>query len=80
MFPGSVLLDDLSSVSPTIKPRRYGRGEGTSYVIVQHSPSCVQATAVGATCSRSGAAVPTGPADASEGRIRAAENCVTGGN
>jgi hypothetical protein len=51
-----------------------------SYAIVQHSPSCVRDVAVGAACSRSDAAVPTGPADASEGGIRAAENCVAGGN
>jgi hypothetical protein len=31
----------------------------TSYAIVQHSPSCVRAAAVGAAYSRSGAAVPT---------------------
>jgi hypothetical protein len=36
--------------------------------------------AVGAVCSRSGAAMPAGPIDASEGGIRAAENCVAGGN
>jgi hypothetical protein len=36
----------------------------------------VRAVAVGAACSRSGAVVPAGPADASEGGIRAAENCV----
>jgi hypothetical protein len=69
-----------SSASPTIKLRWYGRGEGTSYTIVQHSPSCVRAAAVDAACSRSGVAVPSGPADASEGGIRAAENCVAGGN
>jgi hypothetical protein len=55
-------------------------GEETSYAIVQHSPSCVRAVAVGAGCSRSGAAVPVGSADASEGEIRAAKNCVAGGN
>jgi hypothetical protein len=51
---------------------------GTSYAIFQHSPSCVRAVAIGAACSRSGAAVPAGPADASEGGIRAAENYVAG--
>jgi hypothetical protein len=50
------------------------------YTIVQHFPSCVRAATVDAVCSRSGAAVPAGPADASEGGICAAENCVTGGN
>jgi hypothetical protein len=35
---------------------------------------------VGAACSRSGAAVPTGPTDAGEGGIRASKNCVTRGN
>jgi hypothetical protein len=34
---------------------------------------------VDAACSRSSAVVPTGPADDSEGGIRAAENCVTRG-
>jgi hypothetical protein len=68
-----------SSVSPTIKPRWYGRGKGVSYAIVQHSPSCVWAAAVGAACSRSGAAVAAGPVDASEGGIHATKNCVAGG-
>jgi hypothetical protein len=40
---------------------------GGSYAIVQHSLSYMQAVAIGAACSRSGAAVPTG----------LAENCVT---
>jgi hypothetical protein len=40
----------------------------------------VQATAVGAACSRSGMAVPVDPADAGEGGIRATENYVIGGN
>jgi hypothetical protein len=53
---------------------------GASYAIVQHSPSCVRAVAVGAACSRSGVAVPTDPTDASEGEIRAAENYVVRGN
>jgi hypothetical protein len=74
------MLDDTSSASPTIKPRCYGRGEGASYAIVQHSPSYVRAVIVGAACSRSGAAVPVGPADASEGGIRVAKNCVVRGN
>jgi hypothetical protein len=39
----------------------------------------VRAAANGAACSRSGAAVPAGPADASEGGISAAKNCVAGG-
>jgi hypothetical protein len=39
----------------------------------------VRAVAVGAACSRSGVVVPAGPADASDGGIRAAENCVVGG-
>jgi hypothetical protein len=43
-------------------------------------PFCVRDAAVGAVCSCSGAAVPAGPADASEGGIRAAENYVAGGN
>jgi hypothetical protein len=38
------------------------------------SPSCVRATTVGAAC------VPGDLADASEGGIRAAKNCVAGGN
>jgi hypothetical protein len=71
---------DPPSASPTIKLRWYGRGEDASYAIVQHSPSYVRATAVDAVCFRSGAAVPAGPTDASEGEIRAAENCVTRGN
>jgi hypothetical protein len=75
-----IVLEDSPSDSPTIKLRWYGRGEGASYAIVQHSPSCVWVTAVGAAWSRSGVAVPVGPADASEGGIRAAENCVAGGN
>jgi hypothetical protein len=45
-------------------------------MLVQHSPSCVRAAAVGATCFRSGTVVPAGLADASEGGIRTAENCV----
>jgi hypothetical protein len=40
----------------------------------------MRAVAVDADYSRSGAVVPTDPADASEGGIRAAENWVTGGN
>jgi hypothetical protein len=40
----------------------------------------MRAVAVGAACSRSGVAVPTGPADASDGGIRAAKNYVAGGN
>jgi hypothetical protein len=56
------------------------KGRRGSYAIVQHSSSCVRAAAVGAACSRSGAAVPVGPTDASEGGIRVAENCVAGGN
>jgi hypothetical protein len=35
---------------------------------------------VDATCSRSGAAVAVGLADATEDEIRAMKNCVTGGN
>jgi hypothetical protein len=38
----------------------------------------VRAVAVGVVCSRSGAVVPAGPADASEGEIHAAENYVAG--
>jgi hypothetical protein len=52
----------------------------SSYAIVQHSPSCVRAAAIGVAYSRSGAVVPTGPANASEGGICAVENCVAGGN
>jgi hypothetical protein len=74
------MLDGTSSTSPTVKPRCYGRGEGAYYAIVQHSPSCVRAAAVGAVYSRSSAAVPTSPTNASEGGICATENCVTGGN
>jgi hypothetical protein len=74
------LLDGTSSSSSTIKPRWYTRGEGVFYAIVQHFPSCVRVATVGAACSRSGATVPTGPADANEGGIRAAENYVAGGN
>jgi hypothetical protein len=66
--------------SPTIKPRWYGRSEGASYAIVQHSSSCVRAVTVGAVCSCSGATVPTGPADTSEGGIRAVKNYVAEGN
>jgi hypothetical protein len=53
--------------------------EGTrgSYTIVQHFSSYVRVTAVSVACSHSGATVPTGPADASEGGIRAAKNYVT---
>jgi hypothetical protein len=72
----SHLLEDTSSVSPTIKYRWYGRDEMTFYAIVQYSPSCVCVTAVGAACSRSGAAVPAGSVDASEGGIRVAKNCA----
>jgi hypothetical protein len=36
----------------------------------------VRAVAVDAACSHSGAAVPAGPMDASEGGIRAAKNYV----
>jgi hypothetical protein len=39
----------------------------------------VRAAAVDAACSHSGAAVPAGPMDASEGGIRAAKNYVVGG-
>jgi hypothetical protein len=53
---------------------------GASYAIVQHSPSCVRAATADAVCSRSSAAVPAGPTDASEGGIRAAKNYVAGGN
>jgi hypothetical protein len=53
---------------------------GPFYAIVQHSPSCVRAAAVGAACSHSGEALPAGPADASEGGIHAAENYVAEGN
>jgi hypothetical protein len=74
------LLDGTSSVSLTIKPRWYGRSEGVSYTIVQHFPSCVRAAAVGAACSCLGMAVPAGLADASDGGIRAMENCVVGVN
>jgi hypothetical protein len=74
------MLDDTFSASLTIKPRWYGKGEEASYAIVQHSPSYVRAMAVGVACSRSSAAVPMDPADASEGEIRTAENCVVRGN
>jgi hypothetical protein len=70
------MLDDTSSASPTIKPRWYGRGEGASYTIVQHSPSWVRAAAVGTAYSCSGAVVPVSLADASKGGIRVTENCV----
>jgi hypothetical protein len=39
----------------------------------------MRVVAVGAACSYSGVAVPADPADANEGGIRAAENCVMGG-
>jgi hypothetical protein len=55
------------------------KGREVSYGIVQHSPSCVRAVAVGAACSHSGAVLPAGPAVVSEGEIRATENCVAGG-
>jgi hypothetical protein len=69
-----------SLANPTIQPRLYGRGEMTSYTIVQHFPSFMRAMAACAACSCSGAVVPVGPADASEGEIRAVENCVATGN
>jgi hypothetical protein len=37
-----------SSASPTIKPEWYGRDEGASYIIIQHSPSYVWVVAVDA--------------------------------
>jgi hypothetical protein len=40
----------------------------------------VRAAAVDAACTCSGAVMPAGPADASEGGIRAAKNYVAGGN
>jgi hypothetical protein len=55
-------------------------GEGDSYTIVQHSPSCLRVTVVGVACSRSGATVSAGPTNASDGGIRAIENYVAGGN
>jgi hypothetical protein len=74
------MLDDTSSVNPTIKLRWYGMDEGDSYAIVQRSSSYVRVIDVGVTCSRSGAAVPVGPVDASEGGICAVKNCVAMGN
>jgi hypothetical protein len=70
-----LLLDITSSASPTIKLRLYGRGERVSYAIVQHSPS-----RVGTACSNSGAVVPAGPVNSSEGGICSTENCMIGGN
>jgi hypothetical protein len=66
--------------NPTIKSKWYEKMWMTSYTIVQHSLSYVRAVVVGAACSSSGAALPTGPVDASEGGIRVAENYVTRGN
>jgi hypothetical protein len=76
-FKERKLLDDTSSVSPTIRPRWYRRGEGVSYAIVQHSSSYMRAAAVGAVCSYSGTTVPVGPRDVSEGEIRTTKNYVT---
>jgi hypothetical protein len=51
--------------------------KGASYTIVQHASFYVQATAIDVVCSRSNAAMPTDPANASEGEIRVAENYTT---
>jgi hypothetical protein len=74
------MLDDTSSVSPTIKLRWYRRDEVVSYVLVQYSHSYVWAVAVGVACSRSSAVVTMGPVDASEGEIHTAKNYVAGEN
>jgi hypothetical protein len=55
------------------------KGRGGLLCYSPTSPSCVRAAAVDAACSCSGTAVPTGPADASEGEICVAENYVARG-
>jgi hypothetical protein len=77
---GSGTMLEDTSVSPTIKIRWYGRGEGAFYAIVQHSPSCMQVAIIGAVCFRSGVIVSVGLADASDGAIRVVENYVFGEN